>query len=185
MDKQYPQEDIQELMSKLLKDVQNIREELSEYINCPSWNRPIFYNNDDDEYTIIYSKPKAIIPDLPTVEPEDSLIMGGGHLDTIPEKESDELIKSSVENLVLIPSESEDFSKNKSECDMPICDDFTTFSNPLFDSNGDFTSSDDESLSDEDVLMENFKTCSNLLFDDEEIISPKNDPHYFNAEFNL
>ncbi|GKC64613.1 hypothetical protein Tco_1097211, partial [Tanacetum coccineum] len=35
-DKQYQQEDIQELMSKLLEDMRNIREELSEYINCPS-----------------------------------------------------------------------------------------------------------------------------------------------------
>ncbi|GJS66836.1 hypothetical protein Tco_0681400 [Tanacetum coccineum] len=124
-------------------------------------------------------------PVLPTEEPEDSLIIGDEHFDTIPEKESDELIKSSVENLVPIPSESEDFSDNESKCDMPVCDDFTTFSNPLFDSNVDFTSSDDESLSDEDVPMENFKIYSNLLFDDEEIISPKIDPHYFNAESNL
>ncbi|GJX79536.1 hypothetical protein Tco_0327685 [Tanacetum coccineum] len=117
-------------------------------------------------------------------EPEDSLIMGDEHLDTILEKESDELIKSSVENLVPIPSESEDFFDNESECDeaSPI---FTTFSNPLFDSNEDFTSSDDESLSDEDVPMENFKIYSNPLFDDEEIISPKIDPHYFNADLNL
>ncbi|GJW88470.1 hypothetical protein Tco_0642212 [Tanacetum coccineum] len=35
------------------------------------------------------------------------------HLGTIPEKESDELIKSSVENLVRTPSESEDFSDNE------------------------------------------------------------------------
>ncbi|GJU75970.1 hypothetical protein Tco_1273040 [Tanacetum coccineum] len=44
---------------------------------------------------------------------------------------------------------------------------------------------DDESLSDEDVPMENFKIYSNPLFDDEEIISPKIDPHYFNAKSNL
>ncbi|GKF92610.1 hypothetical protein Tco_0279329, partial [Tanacetum coccineum] len=37
-------------------------------------------------------------PVLPTREPEDSLIMGDGHLDTILEKELDELIKSNVEN---------------------------------------------------------------------------------------
>ncbi|GJT36377.1 hypothetical protein Tco_0926796 [Tanacetum coccineum] len=43
-DEQYQQEDIQELMSKLLKDVRNISEELSEYINCPSWNRPLVLN---------------------------------------------------------------------------------------------------------------------------------------------
>ncbi|GKF01239.1 hypothetical protein Tco_0028162, partial [Tanacetum coccineum] len=124
-------------------------------------------------------------PILPTREPGDSLIMGDDHLDTIPEKKSDELIKSSVENLVPIPSESEDFSENESECDMPVCDDFTTFSNPLFDSNDDFTSSDDESLSDENVLKENFKIYSNPLFDDEEIISTKIDSHSFNTEANL
>ncbi|GKG33239.1 hypothetical protein Tco_0430749, partial [Tanacetum coccineum] len=77
--------------------------------------------------------------------------MGDEHLDTIPEKEPDELIKSSVENLIPIPSESEDFSDNESECDETSLI-FMTFSNPLFDSNDDFTSSDDESLSDEDVL---------------------------------
>ncbi|GKB88806.1 hypothetical protein Tco_0961078 [Tanacetum coccineum] len=126
---------------------------------------------------------------LPTREPEDTLIIGDEHLDTTPENELDELIKFSVENLVPIPSESEDFSDNESECDVPECDEtsptFTTFSNPLFDSNGDFTPSDDESLSDEVVLMENFKVYSNPLFDDEKIISPKIDPHYFNVESNL
>ncbi|GKC98625.1 hypothetical protein Tco_1168900 [Tanacetum coccineum] len=154
-------------------------------------------NDEDDSIPLRdiiarYSPSVAITsspPDLPTKEPEDSLIMGDEHLDTIPEKESDELIKSSVENLVLIPSESEVTSDNESECDVPECNEtsltFTTFSNPLFDSNDDFTSSDDESLSDEDVPMENFKIYSNPLFDDEEIISPKIDPHYFNAESNL
>ncbi|GKB03381.1 hypothetical protein Tco_0831470 [Tanacetum coccineum] len=146
------------------------------------WKIPICYD-DDEEYTI------AITPDLPTKEPEYSLIMGDEHLSTIPEKESDELIKSSVENLVPIPSESEVTSDKESECDVPVNDEtsltFTTFSNLLFDSDDDFTSSEDESLSDEDVLMENFKIYSNPLFDDEEIISPKIDPHYFNAESNL
>ncbi|GJU30955.1 ribonuclease H-like domain-containing protein [Tanacetum coccineum] len=123
-DKQYQQEDIQELMSKLLEDVRNISEELSEYINCPSWNRPIFYDNDDDEYTIIYSKPKAITPDLPIEEPDNSLSMGDEHLSTIPEMESDELIKSSVENLVPIPSEFEGISEDT--CDVPVCEDPST-----------------------------------------------------------
>ncbi|GJR89630.1 hypothetical protein Tco_0213641 [Tanacetum coccineum] len=127
--------------------------------------------------------------DLPTEEPEYSLSMGDEHLSTIPETESDEVIKSSVENLVPIPSESEVTSDNESECDVPVNDEsspiFTTFSNPLFDCNDDFTSSDDKSLSNEDVPMENFKIYSNPLFDDEEIISTKIDPHYFNAESNL
>ncbi|GJY73576.1 hypothetical protein Tco_0478007 [Tanacetum coccineum] len=151
-DKQYRQEDIQELMSKLLEDVRNINEELSEYINCPSWNRPTFYDNDDDEYTIIYSKPKAITPDLPTVEPNNSLIMGDEHLDTIPEIESDEIIKSSVENLVLIPSEFEGIFDDT--CDVPVCEYPSTFdalndhSEILSDSNDDGTSSDDDDFED-------------------------------------
>ncbi|GJW42883.1 hypothetical protein Tco_0071682 [Tanacetum coccineum] len=154
-------------------------------------------NDEDDSIPLRdiiarYSLPVAIKsspPVLPTREPEDSLIMGDEHLDTIPEKESEELIKSSVENLVPIPSEFEDFSDNESEYDVPECDEtyptFTTFSNHLFDSNNDFTSSDDESLSDEDVPMENIKIYSNPLFDDEEIISTKIDPHSFNADSNL
>ncbi|GKB93296.1 hypothetical protein Tco_0979433 [Tanacetum coccineum] len=51
--------------------------------------------------------------------------MGDEDLSTIPEKESDEFIKSSVENLVLIPSESEDTSGSDSDCDLPSCDDFS------------------------------------------------------------
>ncbi|GJU10391.1 hypothetical protein Tco_1132787 [Tanacetum coccineum] len=182
-EKQHPPEDIQELIHKLLEDVQNISSELAGFINSPSWSRHAFYLDDDEEYTI------AITPDLPTEETEYSLSMGDEHLSTIPEKESDELIKSSVENLVPIPSESEVTSDNKSKCNVPINDEssptFTTFSNHLFDSNDDFTFSDDESLSDEDVPKENFKIYSNPLFDDEEIISTKIDPHSFNAESNL
>nr|GEU79511.1 hypothetical protein [Tanacetum cinerariifolium] len=81
-----------------------------------------------------YAQPFSAISitfDLPTVEPEDSLRMGDEHLDTIPKTKSDEFIKSSVENLVPSPSESKDLSE--SECDEPACDDFTTFSNHLFD----------------------------------------------------
>ncbi|GJW45347.1 hypothetical protein Tco_0074146, partial [Tanacetum coccineum] len=109
----------------------------------------------------------------------DSLIMEDEHLDTIPEMESDEFIKSSVENLVPTPSESEDFSDIESECDVPDCDDsqttnFSTFSNPLFD---DSTSSDDESSHEEVIHEMSFKTYSNPLFDlDKEIISSEFNP---------
>ncbi|GJY79020.1 hypothetical protein Tco_0484821 [Tanacetum coccineum] len=151
-DEQYQQGDIQELMSKLLEDVQNISEELSEYINCPSWNRPTNFFDDDDEYTIIYSKPKTITPDLPIEEPNNSLSMGDEHLVTIPETESDEIIKSSVEILVPIPSEFKGISKDM--CDVPICEDPSTFdalndhSEILSDSNDDGTSSDDNDFED-------------------------------------
>nr|GEZ46551.1 hypothetical protein [Tanacetum cinerariifolium] len=119
----------------------------------------------------------AITLDLPTVEPEDSLIIGDEHLDTISEKESDEFIKSSVKNLVPNPSESED----ECECDVPACDDFTIFSNLLFDVDDDFSSSDNESFSNKDILKEIY---SNPLFD-EEIISIKIDPHHLNTESDL
>nr|GEW30499.1 hypothetical protein [Tanacetum cinerariifolium] len=115
--------------------------------------------------------------------------MGDGHLSTISEMELDEVIKSSVKNLVPIPSESEVTFDNESECDVPVNDEpspiFMTFSNPLFDCKDDFTFSDDESLSNDYVPMENFKIYSNPLVDDEEIIPTKIDPHYFNAESNL
>nr|GEU80665.1 hypothetical protein [Tanacetum cinerariifolium] len=86
-------------------------------------------------------------------------------------------IKSSVENLVPNPSE----FKGEHECDVPACENFTTFSNILFDSDYDFSSSDDRSFYDEDIPKEIY---SNPLFD-EEIFSIKIDPHHFNAESNL
>nr|GEV12410.1 hypothetical protein [Tanacetum cinerariifolium] len=52
----------------------------------------------------------TITLDLPTVDPEDSLRMGDEHFDTILERESDEFIKSSVENLVPSLSESKNLS---------------------------------------------------------------------------
>ncbi|GJW91655.1 hypothetical protein Tco_0169208 [Tanacetum coccineum] len=81
---------------------------------------------DEDDYIPLgdiiarYSTSKAITPDLPIEEPDNSLNMGDEHLSTIPETESDEVIKSSVENLVPIPSEFEGISDDTS--DVPNCD---------------------------------------------------------------
>nr|GEZ88636.1 hypothetical protein [Tanacetum cinerariifolium] len=117
------------------------------------------YDDDDDEDYIV-----VITPDFPIT---DSLIMDNEHLDTIPETESDEFIKSSVENLVSIPSESEDFSDIESECDMPDCDDsqtinFSTEFNPIHNEDLDSTPKNDrfytksyllESLLNRDTFM--------------------------------
>ncbi|GJX12750.1 hypothetical protein Tco_0204508 [Tanacetum coccineum] len=106
------------------------------------WKIPICYD-DDEDYTI------AITPVLSTKEAVDSLIMEDEHLDTIPITESDEVIKSSVENLVQIPSEFKGISEDT--CDVPVCEDPSTFdalsnhSKILSDSNNDGTSSDDGS----------------------------------------
>nr|GEV25510.1 hypothetical protein [Tanacetum cinerariifolium] len=127
-------------------------------------------DDDDEDYTAV------ITPDFSIT---DSLILENELLDTILETESDEFIKSSVENLVQIPSEYEDFSDIKSEYDMPDCDDsqttkFSTFSNPLFDES---TSSNVESSHEEVIYEMSFKTYSNPLFDlDEEIISSEFNP---------
>ncbi|GJX13907.1 hypothetical protein Tco_0205665 [Tanacetum coccineum] len=82
--------------------------------------------------------------------------MGDEHLSTIPEIESDEVIKSSVEDLVPILSESEGISDDT--CDVPFCDN----SPPLdvlndhfkifFDFNDDCTSSDDDSFENIDYV---------------------------------
>ncbi|GJT67768.1 hypothetical protein Tco_1019248 [Tanacetum coccineum] len=120
--------------------------------DCPP-QIPIYYDDDDDEESsiplrdiIISELPPciAITPVLLTEEPVDSLIMEDKHLDTILETESDELIKSSVEDLVHTQSESDDISK-----------------------------SDDDESSHEEIIHEiSFKTYLNPLFDlDEEIIS--------------
>ncbi|GJY64372.1 hypothetical protein Tco_0465832 [Tanacetum coccineum] len=226
--------------------VQEEQEEQATQSFLLNWNFPMV---DDDEYTIIYRSSKSITPDLPTEEPDTSLSMGDEHLGTNLETESDEVIKSSVENLVPNSREFEGISDDS--CDVPFCensppldvfnehfdifsnfnddsnngdsfenidyveassledsliigneelstilekesDEFikssfspisifeeksVTFSNPLFNSNDDFTSSDDESLSDEDVPEDNVKTYSNPLFEfDDEYISSDVNP---------
>ncbi|GJZ01754.1 hypothetical protein Tco_0519715 [Tanacetum coccineum] len=138
MDKQYRQEDIQELMNKLLEDVRNISEEFSEYINCPSWNRLLFYFDDgDDEYTVIWRRPKAISPDEPSKEPEDSLIMGEKELSTIPEKD-----KSSVEDLDPILSRSKDVSDDIFDNDHSDAESLLSQDIPITSSKIDFLSED-------------------------------------------
>nr|GEU49782.1 hypothetical protein [Tanacetum cinerariifolium] len=140
-----------ELFRRLHNDVQNIHEELAMYINTLSCDRPaICYNDDDDEdYTI------AITPILSTEEPNHSLCMGDEHLDTISVTESDELIKSSVEKLVSIPSESEGIPDNM--CDVPFHDNSLPLDiskdqfEDFFESNDDSTSIDDDSFSIDDI----------------------------------
>nr|GEU56864.1 hypothetical protein [Tanacetum cinerariifolium] len=80
------------------------------------------YDDDDDNYTF------AITPN----EPDNSLSMGDKHLDTVLAMESDEFVKSGVENLVPIPSEPE----GEHDDDPSFSnEDFLKeiYSNPLFD----------------------------------------------------
>ncbi|GKG57517.1 hypothetical protein Tco_0587115, partial [Tanacetum coccineum] len=81
--------------------------------------------------------------------------MGDKHLDTIPETESDEFIKSSVEDLVLIPSESEGIPDKM--YDVPLCENTTLFNAPnehseiVVNSDDDSSSSNDDSPYGEDI----------------------------------
>nr|GEV80911.1 hypothetical protein [Tanacetum cinerariifolium] len=121
---------------------------------------PVCYDDDDDEERSISLKDNiisglplcaAITPSLSTEEPDNSLSMGDEHLDTVPTTESDEFIKSSEESLVPIPSESEGVLENM--CDVPFHDNSPPLdvSKDQFedfpDSNDEFTSTDDDSFS--------------------------------------
>nr|GEY63004.1 hypothetical protein [Tanacetum cinerariifolium] len=130
-----------------------------------NWKLPICYDDDNDE-DISISLKDNIIPGLPlcaaitpissTEEPDNSLSMGDAHLDTILATKSDEFIKSSVESLVPIPSESEGIPDNM--CDMP----FHNNSSPLDvskDQFTDFSHSNDEStlIDDDSFSIDNIK----------------------------
>ncbi|GJR72053.1 hypothetical protein Tco_0084418 [Tanacetum coccineum] len=149
------------------------------------WKIPICYD-DDEDYTIAITpvlstkepvdslimedrrrqlkvlfhigiRPKAITPDEPSKEPEDPLIMGEKELSTIPEKD-----KSSVEDLVPIPSGSKEVSDD-------ICDNDHSYA---------------ESLLSQDILI----TSPKIDFLSEEftsefaLIPPKMDEDKFDEE---
>ncbi|GJZ62325.1 hypothetical protein Tco_0618462 [Tanacetum coccineum] len=111
-------------------------------------NHDIFYDGDDNEehfpdevkriqQILERTSFDAITPDFSIM---GSLSMGGEHLITILETESDELIKSSVENFVPTPSESEDLSKDLSDIEKSdlieslLNRDTLIISSPKFDS---------------------------------------------------
>nr|GFA25378.1 hypothetical protein [Tanacetum cinerariifolium] len=152
---------VDQLIQKKQEEKQNQEDQAA---NTRYWKMPAYYDDDDD-----YNS--AVTPN----EPVNSLNMGDKHLDTIPAMESDEFIKSSVENLVPNPSVSE----GENGCDLPAY--FTTFSNILFDAEYKFVSVDNQPLHNEDFPKEIF---SNPLFE-EEINSLKKNQHHFNAESDL
>nr|GFC42066.1 hypothetical protein [Tanacetum cinerariifolium] len=87
---------------------------------------------------------------LSTKEPEYSPSMGYEHPNTTPKTESDEIIKSGVEELVLILSKNEVTSEDKRKCDMPVCE-----NSPICDNHSEIFSdskNDDDISSDVDDL---------------------------------
>ncbi|GJU76956.1 reverse transcriptase domain-containing protein [Tanacetum coccineum] len=104
----------------------------------------IFHSNKTPQVSSVF----AITSTLPSIEPKDSLIMGDEHLSTF-----------SAEEIVPILREYEDTSRSDSKNVLPSCDDFSsinvprddfvTFSNPLFEFDVNFNSSDINPLFDE------------------------------------
>ncbi|GJW69491.1 hypothetical protein Tco_0123915 [Tanacetum coccineum] len=124
---------------RILKAMQTLEENPETKVNSQYWKPPIYYDDDDDDEEssiplrdIIFELPLSveITPDLPIT---DSLIMEEEHLNTIPKTKSDKENKSSVKDLNLTPSESEDLSDNESECDMPVGDDSSSNNEGLDD----------------------------------------------------
>nr|GEZ78484.1 hypothetical protein [Tanacetum cinerariifolium] len=123
------------------------RIEKEQVANARYWKFPACCADDDD-----YNS--TITPILSTEKPDNSLSMGDEHLDTIPATESDEVIKSSIEDLVSIPSESEGISNTM--CDVHLVNNPTPFKAKdhfeiVTKSNDDISSSDDDSLYNENI----------------------------------
>nr|GEY54079.1 hypothetical protein [Tanacetum cinerariifolium]GEY72494.1 hypothetical protein [Tanacetum cinerariifolium] len=174
-------EDTNELFQKLVEDLK--------IINSPSWNRPTFYN-DDEEYSIQYkeyienssnaiaatnfNQEKEEPPQNSDIQPKYSLSMGYENLSTTPETESDEIIKSGVKKLVLIQSEYEGIFDNTS--DLPVCKDHSEI---LSNSNNDDTSSDDDAFEDIEYVE--------ATHPDSELVSleEENDVYLEEKEFDL
>nr|GEU31115.1 hypothetical protein [Tanacetum cinerariifolium] len=126
----------------------------------------IFYDDDDDD------DEETTIP----LHPEDSLVMGNEDLNTIPKKESDEFIKSSVKDLVPIPSESEDTSLSDSKCDLSSCKNNSMSGNPT-------PSSDSESTTTHsDYSLSNFEA---FYFDDDHIEGKSSGSTSTHSDFSL
>nr|GEW49700.1 hypothetical protein [Tanacetum cinerariifolium] len=118
--------DVDDLNSKLLsinlksqhldkekQEVKNIVEQPTKHRTRSLQNFRVILKMSSISSTSQISSIIAIAPDLPTKKPEYSLSMGDEHLSTISETRSEEVIKSSVENLVPIPSESKVTSDNE------------------------------------------------------------------------
>nr|GEX43219.1 hypothetical protein [Tanacetum cinerariifolium] len=104
--------------------------------------------DDDNDYN------SAITPVLSTEETKNSLSMGDEHLDTISATESDEVIKSSVEDLVPILSEFEGIPDTM--CDVHLVNNPTPLEAQdhfeiVINSKDDISSSDDDSLYNENI----------------------------------
>nr|GEX40888.1 hypothetical protein [Tanacetum cinerariifolium] len=109
----------------------------------------------------------AVAPILPSKEREYSLSMGYEHPNTTLKTESDEIIKSGVEELVQIPSECKVTSEDKRECDVPVYE-----NSPICHDHSEIfsDSNNDDDISSDDDAFEDIKYVEASL-PDPEIVS--------------
>ncbi|GKA31650.1 hypothetical protein Tco_0717955, partial [Tanacetum coccineum] len=98
-------------------EFQNELNRLREMVNLRNSNQDPLV----DFYDLKGSDKGDIMIDSLTMEPSHTFLMGDKVIRTTPERENDEIIKSSVDDLVPIPRESEMTSIcDDFECDMPV-----------------------------------------------------------------
>nr|GFB44578.1 hypothetical protein [Tanacetum cinerariifolium] len=155
------------------------------------WKLSVCYDDDDDEErsdslddNIISRLPpfSAITLDEPVLsieEPDNSLSMGDEHLDTILATESNEFIKSGVEDLIPILSESKGILDHM--CDVPSHDNSPPLDvskdqiEDFFESNEEFSSTDGDSFSLDNIAYVEASPSDSEPFSSEvmEIFIPK------------
>ncbi|GJR94561.1 hypothetical protein Tco_0266735 [Tanacetum coccineum] len=122
-------------------NVQNEINRLQEMLNLRYSNQDppvdLYYPEGSDDYTEVHFEdeqilrqhniaqvtPPAYTPSLPfltTMEPVDTLLIGDKVIRTTPAREIKKFIKSSVDDLVPIPRETEVISDSNLECDTLI-----------------------------------------------------------------
>nr|GEW76514.1 hypothetical protein [Tanacetum cinerariifolium] len=119
----------------------------------------------------------AVATILSTKEPEYSSSMGYENPNTTPETESDEIIKSGVEELVPIQSENEVTLEDKRECDVPISE-----NTPVCDNHSDIFS--DSKIDDDISVYDDFEDVEYVeaSLPDHEIVSVEEENVVHQAE---
>nr|GEZ38696.1 hypothetical protein [Tanacetum cinerariifolium] len=157
-------------LDKEEQEIKNVVEQPAEYGNRIEKSlhnfRVIHKSSISFKNTSQISSIHTVAPILSTKEPEYSSSMGYEHSNTTLETESDEMIKSGVEELVPILSENEVTLEDKRECDVlvsentPVCDNHSDiFSNSKNDDdisiyNDDFETVEyvEASLSNQEII---------------------------------
>nr|GFA84294.1 hypothetical protein [Tanacetum cinerariifolium] len=125
----------------------------------------------------------AVAPILSIKEPKYSSSMGYEHPNTTPKTESDEIIKSGVEEFVPILSENKVTLEDKRECDVLVCE-----NSPICDNHSEIFSdsnNDDDISSDDDDFEDIEYVEASLSYPEIVSVEEENDVHQEEEEIDL